>query len=122
MKLPVSLVMLLLTPLAQAANAAAVGPMQSITSMLPMLLAFGGIFYFMLIRPQSKRAKQQQDLMASLQKGDEVVTNAGILGTIINITEQFIIIRVSENTDIVIQKQMISSCLPKGTLKTIEHE
>lgn len=92
---------------------------QGIASMLPMLLAFGVIFYFMLIRPQNKRAKEQQALINNLQKDDEVITSGGILGKIVKITEQFIVIAIAENTNITVQKQMISSCLPKGTLKTI---
>ena len=94
-------------------------PSQGILSMLPMLLAFAVIFYFMLIRPQNKRAKEQQALINNLKKDDEVVTNGGILGEIVKITEQFIVIKIAENTDITVQKKMISSCLPKGTLKTI---
>ena len=94
-------------------------PSQGIVSMLPMLLAFAVIFYFMLIRPQKKRAKDQQALINNLQKDDEVITNGGILGKIVKITEQFIVIKIAENTDITVQKEMISSCLPKGTLKTI---
>jgi preprotein translocase subunit YajC len=94
-------------------------PSQGIASMLPMLLAFGVIFYFMLIRPQNKRAKEQQALINNLQKDDEIITSGGILGKIVKITEQFIVIAIAENTNITVQKQMISSCLPKGTLKTI---
>lgn len=93
---------------------------QGITSMLPMLLAFGVIFYFMLIRPQNKRAQEQQTLINNLQKDDEVITTGGILGKIVEIGDQFIIINISENTPITIQKNnTIVSCLPKGTLKTI---
>ena len=92
---------------------------QGITSMLPMLLAFGVIFYFMLIRPQNKRAQEQQTLINNLQKDDEIITSGGILGKIAEIGEQFIIITISENTRVTIQKTTIVSCLPKGTLKTI---
>lgn len=90
---------------------------QGFASMLPMLLAFGVIFYFMLIRPQNKRAKEQQELINKLQKDDEVITVSGILGKIMRIDEQFIVINISENTPITIQKNTVSACLPKGTLK-----
>ena len=119
MKLLPSLILTLISPLAYAETTAASNPTQGIVSMLPMLLAFGVIFYFMLIRPQNKRAKQQQELMSNLQKDDEVISSSGILGKIVKIDEQFIVINVSENTNITIQKNMITTCLPKGTLKTI---
>lgn len=120
MKLCTSFLFLFIHSLAYAEGATpTASPNQGIASMLPMLLAFGVIFYFMLIRPQNKRAKEQQALINNLQKDDEVITSGGILGKIVKITEQFIVIAIAENTNITVQKQMISNCLPKGTLKTI---
>lgn len=84
-----------------------------------MIAGFLLIFYFMLIRPQTKRAKEHQSLIASIAKEDEVITAGGILGKVIKVSEQFVIISISEGTEIVVQKQAISGVLPKGTLKAI---
>lgn len=89
---------------------------QGLASMLPMLLAFGAIFYFALIRPQNKRAKDQQALISGLQKDDEVVTTSGILGKVVKIGDTFIVMNISENTLMTVQKNSVSACLPKGTL------
>ena len=89
-------------------------------SMMPMLAAFGMLFYFMLIRPQNKRTKQHQTLLNNLTKGDEIVTNGGLLGKIVKICDDFIILNIAKNTDIIVQKQTISTAMPKGTLKTVK--
>jgi len=78
---------------------------------------FVAIFYFLLIRPQSKRNKAQQELINNLQKGDEVVTVGGILGRIVSIDDAMLTIEIAENTPIKVQKNAIVSLLPKGTLK-----
>lgn len=91
-------------------------------SAMIQLIFFGGfilIFYFLMWRPQSKRAKEHKNLVSSLSKGDEVITNGGIAGKITKVSEDFITIEVSENTELKIQKVAISSALPKGTLKSI---
>lgn len=88
-------------------------------SMIWMLAAFIIIFYFLLIRPQSKRAKQQRQLIDSLTKGDEVVTTAGIVGKISKITDEFVILSIAEGVDITFQKAAIVSVLPKGTIKAV---
>jgi preprotein translocase subunit YajC len=90
-------------------------PMSSII----MLVVFGLIFYFMLIRPQSKRAKEHKSMVESLQKGDEVVTNGGVAGKIVKVGESFITINVAENVEINVQKHAVSANLPKGTLKAL---
>lgn len=84
-----------------------------------MLAAFGFIFYFLIWRPQNKRAKQQRDLIASLQKGDEVITAGGILGRIQRVKDDFLVLVISEGTEVFVQKQAISGTLPKGTMKDI---
>jgi len=99
---------------AQAAGpAAAPNPLMSF---LPLVILFG-IFYFMLIRPQMKRAKEQRNMVAALAKGDEVLTNGGLLGRIDEIAEQFVTLEVAPNVTVKLQKQAISAVLPKGTLK-----
>ncbi len=85
-----------------------------------MLAAFALIFYFLFIRPQSKRAKEHQKLVNGLQKGDEVITSAGILGKITRITDNFLIVMIAEGVEIPIQRHAIASSVPKGTLKSIE--
>jgi preprotein translocase subunit YajC len=96
-----------------AAPAAAPNPLMSF---LPLIILFG-IFYFMLIRPQMKRAKEQRSMIAALAKGDEVLTNGGLLGRIDEIAEQFVTLEIAPNVTVKLQKQAISAVLPKGTLK-----
>lgn len=91
-------------------------------SAMMQLIFFGGfilIFYFLMWRPQSKRAKEHKNLVTSLSKGDEVITNGGIAGKITKVTEDFIAIEISDNVEIKVQKIAIASALPKGTLKSI---
>ncbi|MBO9663660.1 preprotein translocase subunit YajC [Dokdonella sp.] len=100
------------------AQAAAPGPAPNpLLSFLPLLILFG-VFYFMLIRPQMKRAKEQRAMIGALAKGDEVLTNGGLLGRIEDIAEQFVTLEVAPNVVVKLQKQAISAVLPKGTLKS----
>lgn len=89
--------------------------------MLIMLGVFGLIFYFMLYRPQAKRVKEHKSLVSSLSKGDEVLTQGGLVGKITKVTEEkdFIEIALNDSTNIVIQKGSVSAVLPKGTMKSI---
>ena len=99
--------------------AAAAAPAQQ-SDPMTSLIFFGGmilIFYFILIRPQSKRAKEHRQLVSALSKGDEVVTNGGILGKITDVSEQFVTLEVADNVQIKIQRQSIATVLPKGSLK-----
>jgi preprotein translocase subunit YajC len=87
------------------------------------LLFLGGfvlIFYFLLWRPQSKRRKEHQALMASLTKGDEVVTAGGIVGQINKVEDDFIKVQVADNVELRIQKSAVGATLPKGTIKSLE--
>jgi preprotein translocase subunit YajC len=86
-------------------------------SFIVMMLGMAAIFYFMLIRPQQKRAKEHKELMASLKKGDEVITNGGFLGKLIEVGEHFVTLELAENVEVKLQRQAISVVLPKGTLK-----
>ncbi|MGR8980426.1 MAG: preprotein translocase subunit YajC [Gammaproteobacteria bacterium] len=76
-------------------------------------------FYFLFLRPQSKRAKEKKQMIASMTKGTEVVTSGGILGKIVDLDDNFAKIEVGENTFIQVQRQSIESILPKGTYKAI---
>lgn len=75
--------------------------------------------YFLMIRPQTKRAKEHRDLVTKLSKGDEVVTSGGILGKITNISDDFISLSIAEGIEVKIQRNAISTVLPKGTLKAV---
>jgi preprotein translocase subunit YajC len=89
--------------------------------MLIMLGVFGLIFYFMLYRPQAKRVKEHKNLVTSLSKGDEVLTQGGMVGKIMKVSDEkdFIEIGLNDTTNIVIQKSAVSAVLPKGTMKAI---
>jgi preprotein translocase subunit YajC len=91
-----------------------------LASLIPMVILFV-VFYFVLIRPQSKRAKTHKKMVDALAKGDEVVTNGGILGRIIKVVDNFIIIEIckEKEIEIKIQRHAIASILPKGTIKSI---
>ncbi len=82
-----------------------------------MLIVLFGVFYFLLIRPQTKRAKEHKQMVESLAKGDEIVTNGGLLGRITNVGDNFIVIEVSSNNEVKVQRQAVASVMPKGTLK-----
>jgi preprotein translocase subunit YajC len=82
-------------------------------------LAILVFFYFMFLRPQSKRAKEKKEMLAKMQKGAEVVTSGGILGKVVDLDENFVKLEVSENTFIQVQRQSIESIMPKGTYKAI---
>ena len=77
------------------------------------------LFYFMLIRPQMKRAKETKQMLGALAKGDEAVTTGGLAGKIVSIGENYISLEVADNVSIKVQKGAISSVLPKGTLKNL---
>ena len=98
------------------AQAAAPAP-NPLMSFLPLIILFG-IFYFMLIRPQMKRAKEQRTMIAALNKGDEVLTNGGLLGRIDSIAEQFVTLELAPGVIVKLRKDAVSAVLPKGTLKT----
>lgn len=91
---------------------------QGLMSILPMILLLVVFMYLMVIRPQSKRSKEHKNLIDNLQKGDEVVTISGILGKIEEIKDDLIILNIAENTNITIQKNAISSIMPRGTIKS----
>ncbi len=90
-------------------------------SLLFMTLIFGAIFYFMIYRPQAKRNKEHKNLMESISKGDEVLTQGGLIGRVVKISAEsdYVQIELNENNVIVIKKSFISAILPKGTLKSI---
>ncbi|MAR90733.1 MAG: preprotein translocase subunit YajC [Pseudomonadota bacterium] len=84
-----------------------------------MLIIMVAIFYFMIIRPQSKRNKMHKELMEGLSKGDEVVLSGGMMGKVTKVTEEYVVVEVANNTEISFQKAAVTATLPKGTLKGI---
>lgn len=107
----------MLINLAHAADAAPQDP--GLMGFLPLIVIFV-LFYFMLIRPQMKRAKEQKSMLDALQKGDEVVTAGGTLGKVVKVTDNFVSLEVAENTVVHVQKSSIQVLLPKGTIKDIQ--
>nr|WP_231395139.1 MULTISPECIES: preprotein translocase subunit YajC [unclassified Herbaspirillum] len=90
--------------------------MGNLASFLPIILMFV-VLYFLMIRPQMKRQKEQKSMMDALGKGDEVVTSGGMLGRITKVADGYITIEVAEGTEVVVQKGAVTTLLPKGTIK-----
>ena len=104
-------------PLLPAALAAAQGESPFALPIL-MIAVFAGMYFFM-IRPQNKRQKEHQQMVAGIGKGDEVVTVSGILGRVKDVGEQFITLEIASGVEVKLQKQAVGNVLPKGTLKNI---
>ena len=113
-----SLALLAVCSAAFATTPAAPAPGGFNLGSLGLLAIFVVIFYFLLIRPQMKRNKEQRNLMNNLDKGDEVVTTGGILGKITKVGDNFIELNIADNVQIKIQKQSVSNVMPKGSIKT----
>ena len=94
------------------------GPSGGMESMLLIVLMFV-VLYFLMIRPQMKRAKEHKQMTEALQKGDEVVTTGGVLGKITQIGESYVSIEIAPNTEVQMQRSAIQTLLPKGTIKSI---
>ena len=86
---------------------------------LPIILMFV-LLYFLMIRPQMKRSKEQKQMVEALQKGDEVIAAGGVLGRITRISDAYVSLEVAPNTEISIQRAAVQMLLPKGTLKSIQ--
>jgi preprotein translocase subunit YajC len=100
------------------AYAASAAPIQEWTSFLP-LIVIAVLFYFMLIRPQVKQAKDHRTMLEGIQKGDEVATAGGIVGKVVKVTDSFVSIEITAETIVHVQKHAIQTLLPKGTLKNL---
>jgi preprotein translocase subunit YajC len=98
------------------AQAAPQGQSDPLMSFLPLIFIFV-VFYFLLIRPQSKKAKEHKQMVAALAKGDEVVTNGGMLGKLTKVGDNFVELEVAEGIRIKIQRQAVANLMPKGTVK-----
>ncbi len=84
---------------------------------LPFLIIMFVVMYFLLIRPQQKRAKEHKALLGALKAGDEVVTNGGVVGTVKSVDESFAMVEIASGTVVKVQKQGINQKLPKGSAK-----
>ncbi len=100
---------------AYAADAATTA---SLTSFLPLVVIFV-LFYFMLIRPQMKQAKEHGNMLAALQKNDEVATTGGLVGKIVKVSDSFVSLEIAPDTVVHVQKHTIQTLLPKGTIKSL---
>ncbi|MBM2829911.1 MAG: preprotein translocase subunit YajC [Gammaproteobacteria bacterium] len=89
-----------------------------IMGLLPLILIFV-VFYFFLIRPQMKQAKEHKQMVEALTKGDEVVTTGGLLGKINKVGDNFIILEIAKDIEVKVQKHAVSATMPKGTIKTL---
>jgi preprotein translocase subunit YajC len=114
----VSMDFLISTAHAQAAAPAAGAP-NPLVSFLPLIVLFG-IFYFMLIRPQMKRAKEQKAMIDALGKGDEVVALGGLVGRIVELNDQYATLEIAPETKITVQRPAVQMLLPKGTIKSLK--
>ena len=107
----------LITPAyAQSAPASPFGG--DLMAFLPMVAIFV-VFYFLLIRPQQKKAKEAKAMLEALSKGDEVVTAGGVLGRIAKMGDQYVTVEIASNTEVTVQRGAISQLLPKGTIKAL---
>ncbi|HYQ71861.1 MAG TPA: preprotein translocase subunit YajC [Gammaproteobacteria bacterium] len=102
--------------ISDAMAAAPQGQGDALTSLLPLVFIFI-VFYFLLIRPQSKKAKEHKQMVEALAKGDEIVTNGGLLGRITKVGDNFVELEVSEGVTVKVQRQAAASLMPKGTIK-----
>ncbi len=93
------------------------GPTNPLLGMWPIVLIFV-VFYFLLIRPQAKRAKEHRAMVGALAVGDEVETSGGILGRITETGEQFLVVEIADGVRVKVQRATISRVLPKGTIKS----
>ena len=87
-----------------------------LTSLLPLVFIFV-VFYFLLIRPQSKKAKEHKQMVAALAKGDEIVTNGGLLGKLVKVGENFVDVELADGVTVKLQRNAIANVMPKGTIK-----
>jgi preprotein translocase subunit YajC len=103
---------------AQAATTSAGGGLDQLMGFLPMIVIFA-IFWLLLIRPQQKKMKEQQKMLSELSKGDEVVTQGGIVGRITKTNEQYLTVEIANGVEVVVQRSAVGNKLEKGTLKSL---
>jgi len=94
------------------------GGSDPLLSFLPLIVIFV-LFYFLLIRPQSKRQKEHRQMVDNLSTGDEVVTGGGVLGTVKDVSDQFVTVEVADGVALKVQKHTVSAVVPRGTIKSV---
>lgn len=104
--------------LAHAQTAGAADPTGGFMQLLPMILMFV-VLWFLMIRPQMKKAKEHKALLEALAKGDEIVTGGGLVGRITKVGEGYVNVEIAEGTEVIVQKPAVALVLPKGTLKSL---
>ena len=104
--------------LAHAQTAGAADPTGGLMQFLPMIVIFA-VMWLLMIRPQMKKAKEHKALLEALAKGDEVVTQGGIVGKVVTISDAYVTVEIAAGTEVVVQKPAIGLVLPKGTLKSL---
>ena len=95
-------------------QAAGPSPMANILLLVGMFV----VFYFILIRPQQKRAKEHKSLVSSLKKGDEILTNGGLLGKLTEVGDNYLALEIADNVSVKLQRSAVASVMPKGTIKS----
>ena len=108
--------MLISNAYAQAAGAS--DPTGGLMGLLPLILMFV-VLWFLMIRPQMKRAKEHKAMLGALAKGDEIVTGGGVAGKVTDVGDSFVQVEIAPNTIVAVQKQAVATVLPKGTLKAL---
>ncbi len=103
-----------------AAYAQDAAPQQSVTFNILFIGGMFVLFYLILWRPQSKRAKEHKELVSALAKGDEVLTSGGLLGKVTKVTDDYVTLQVAEGVELSMQKASVAAALPKGTIKSIQ--
>jgi len=106
----------LISPAYAQAAGSSIG--SDLMAFLPMVAIFV-VFYFLLIRPQQKRAKETKAMLETLQKGDEVVTAGGVVGKVSKLTDSYATVEIAPNVEVTVQRSAISLLLPKGTIKSL---
>jgi preprotein translocase subunit YajC len=114
----INLLSLIVSDAHAADPAPAAGLGGGIMQFLPLVVIFI-IFYFLLIRPQSKRAKEHREMVAKLAKGDEVVAGGGILGRVSDVSDSYVTVEVADGVAIKVQRAAVAQVLPKGTIKGV---
>ena len=101
------------------AQAPATGGDAGLMGFLPIILMFV-LLYFLMIRPQMKRAKEQKTMIDALQKGDEVITAGGVLGRITSVSDAYLTVEIAPSTEVTVQRIAVQTLLPKGTIKSVK--
>lgn len=85
----------------------------------PIFIIMFAVMYFLMIRPQQKRVREQKEMMDALGKNDEVVTAGGILGKVTKVSDAYVTLEIADQTEIIVQKNAVTTLLPKGTIKSL---